>query len=105
VRHLPVNVRPGDDPGEELVLLRLLRYPNDGEVIFHPITLRWPAAEDSSAEIAWSKSLRLRAYTRDDLVGLALRHGFDATGTYGSVSREDFDPRDSHDLVLHLTRS
>lgn len=105
VRHLPVNVRPGDETGEELVLLRLLRYADESEVIFSPITLRWPPAEESPAEIAWSRSLRLRAYTREQLIEVALRHGFEATAVYGSVRREEFDPVQSHDLVLHLTRS
>jgi hypothetical protein len=104
VRTLPVNVRPGSNPDEELALVRLLRYEEDGTVLFSPTTLRWRADHDPPVEVKWAKTVRLQAWSDDQLTAVAARHDFEVVEGFGTVNRDAFDPIESHDLFLQLQR-
>ncbi len=104
VRTLPVNVRPGDSEDEELVLLRLMRFSEEGKVLFSPSTLRWRPGEDPPVTVQWTKTILLEAWSADDLVAVAARHSFEEVERFGSVEGEAFDPIHSHDIILHLRR-
>jgi SAM-dependent methyltransferase len=104
IRALPVNLRPGDNDDEELVLVRLLRYEEDGTVLFSPTTLRWTTEHDSPVEVKWSRTMRLQAWSDDELTAVAARHDFEVVERFGTVNRDAFDPIESHDLFLQLQR-
>lgn len=105
VRHLPVNVRPGEGDDEEIVFLRLLRHVDEQWTDFVPVTLRWGAGEEEPVALDWSRVIRLRAWTREEMTSILGRHGFELLRTHGGMQEEDFDPVESHDIVLVARRS
>ncbi len=103
-RHLPINVRPGENDGTEVVFLRLLRDAGDGRMLFFPTTLELVADdEDEPVRLVRSRRVELRAWTRDTL-GPGLRSaGFEAQW-HGDMGGGPFEPLTSPDLVVVARR-
>ena len=104
VRHLPVNVRPGEEEGEEIVFLRLLRHRDERWTDFVPVTLRWGSRQEEPVSLDWSRVIRLRAWTQEEMASILERHGLELLRTHGGMQGEDFDPVESHDIVLLARR-
>ena len=101
-RHLPVNVRPGDD-GKEIVFLRLISPGTAGRVVFFPATLELDPVADEPLSITMSRRVELRAWSRADLASALAAAGFDA-GFHGDMAGGAFVLEDSADLVVVATR-
>ena len=102
-RHLPVNVRPGDE-GKEIVFLRLISAGNAGRVLFFPATLELDPDADEPLSITTSRRVELRAWTRADLTPALAAAGFDAV-FYGDMAGGAFVLEDSADLVVVATHT
>lgn len=102
-RHLPVNVRPGDD-GKEIVFLRLISPGTAGRVVFFPATLELDPDADEPLSITMSRRVELRAWTRADLTPALAAAGFDAV-FHGDMTGGVFVLEDSADLVVVAMRT
>ena len=101
-RHLPVNLRPGDD-GKEIVFLRLMSPAEDGRVLFFPATLELDPHAEAPLTVTMSRRVELRAWTRADLVPALAAAGFDVA-FHGDMTGGEFVREDSPDLVVVATR-
>ena len=104
VRALPVNVRPGTEPGEEIVFLRLMTPQPGGRILFFPTTLTLHADREEPVAVKHSRRVSLRAWTAADLVGAATAAGFRAA-CHGDMQGGPYEPEASSDLVLVAIRS
>ena len=102
-RHLPVNVRPGDD-GKEIVFLRLISPGTAGRVVFFPATLELDPNADGPLSVTMSRRVELRAWSRADLASALATAGFTAV-FHGDMSGGAFVLEDSADLVVVATRN
>lgn len=100
VRALPVNVRPGEREGEEIVFLRLMTPQPDGSLLFHPTTLRYTASAETPLEIVSSRSVRLHPWTLEELEPALLSSGFSIDERWGGMRSERYSAAESPDLVL-----
>lgn len=103
VRHLPVNVRPGDD-GREIVFLRLMSPAASGRILFFPTTLELDPSADEPVVVKGSRRVELRAWTAGELTRAFTGAGFDVA-VHGDMQRGGFDPATSHDVVIVATAS
>lgn len=100
VRHLPVTVNPADAPGEELALLRVIRFEEDARhVLFFPTTLRLPAGPEEP-ELVQARGRRMRCWGAEELLALMSATGFGAVKLYGDVERRPYEPDESSDVVV-----
>jgi len=102
LRHLPVNVRPGD-ADQEIVFLRLLRVLDEDRILFFPTTLELDADAENPVRLERSKKVVLRTWTREALEGAFAAAGFDVTA-HGDMQGGPFLPLESADLVLIARR-
>lgn len=102
-RHLPVNLREGDD-GTEIVFLRLMKDAGGGRILFFPATLELDANdEDEPLRIIQSRRVELRAWTRDALAPLFGSAGL-TPEWLGDMHGGPFDRDGSPDLVVVARR-
>ena len=102
-RHLPVNVRPGDD-GKEIVFLRLISPADNGRMLFFPATLELDPDAEEPLTVTMSRRITLRAWTRADLAPALAEAGFEAM-FHGDMAGGGFVLADSPNLVIVATRS
>lgn len=100
VRHLPLNFRPDEETGGELVFLRLMEPMAEGRVIFCPTTLRFRPGEESPLEVISSRRVSLKGWRRSELEAELEANGFAEREVFGGFGREPFDPETSSDLLL-----
>ena len=62
IRHLPLNVRPGDEGGSEVVFLRLMDLRPDRRLIFVPSTLRLRPEAEPPLELVRSRRVELKGW-------------------------------------------
>ncbi|HEX9639889.1 MAG TPA: class I SAM-dependent methyltransferase [Candidatus Krumholzibacteria bacterium] len=105
VRHLPINIRPGDAAGEEIALVRLMRFVDDKHVVFFPTTLDLPAEGDEGATLRRARAIHLRSWTHQEMIECLGRAGFDVESVEGGVQGEEFEPELSKDVVLRARRA
>lgn len=102
IRHLPINVREGED-GEEIVFLRLMKPLPEGRILFFPTTLTLDADAEEPVAVKTTRRVPLRAWTLGDL-----EPRFEAAGMhvrrFGTMEGGGFDPQASSDLVLLAVR-
>lgn len=103
IRHLPVNVRDGDE-GREIVFLRLMQPRPDGRMLFFPTTLELDPESEEPIRLKTTRRVELRAWTADDLVTRGERAGF-RIALHGDMLGGAFDPLGSQDLVVVATRA
>lgn len=103
-RALPVNLRPGESPGEEIVFLRLMTPGENGAVVFTPTTLRYRPHGEPPVEVVSTKNVLLRSWRYGELRAAAEEAGLGVEATWGGMQEEPFDERTSRDLVLLLLR-
>jgi SAM-dependent methyltransferase len=97
-RFMPVTAREG--PDGEVLFLRMTDFPGGDALEFSILTLR-------KADGKWSLSAKttpLRAIRRQTLVDSLRRAGFATVTTYGNYRFEEFDGRDTADLVVVALR-
>jgi SAM-dependent methyltransferase len=105
VRALPVNVRPGEREGEEIVFVRLMTPQEDGSLLFNPATLRYRPGSEQPLEVVSARNVRLHPFTLDELSPALEAHGFTVKERWGGMKREAYSPGESSDLVLLTRRS
>lgn len=102
LRHLPVNVRPGEGE-KEVVFLRLLKVLDEERIGFFPTTLELDAGAEDPVRLERSKKVVLRTWTRGALEAALGGAGF-AVRAYGDMQGGPFRPGESADLVLTARR-
>lgn len=105
VRALPVNVRPGEAAGEEIVFLRLMTPREDGSLLFHPTTLLFRPEAETPLEVVASRSVPLHPWTAEELEPALAESGFSAEARWGGMREEPYDAGASADLVLLARRA
>ena len=85
----------------ELVFLRFMDHREPGYVDFESVVLR--RRDDAPVELVSSRTTRLRAWTRHELVPIIERE-VGPVAILGGMAREPFDPARSSDLVLLARR-
>jgi SAM-dependent methyltransferase len=105
LRHLPLNFRPpaAGDTGET-IFLRLMQPREDGTVVFTPTTLRYRPEEDPPVEVMSTRSVRLRAWTAEELKERFAAAGFGGFQAYGGFDGGGYDPGGSTDVLALLQR-
>lgn len=103
-RHLPVNVRPDEEAGGEIVFLRLLDWRDDRHVRFLPSTLRIPPG-DAPVELRAARNVVMRTWEREELEARFATGGFAVAQWWGTITGDPFDPASSPDLVGVLRRT
>ncbi len=102
-RHLPVNLREGDE-GEEIVFLRLMKDAGDGRILFFPATLELRHDdEEEPLRMIQSRRVELRAWTRDSLSPVLAEAGLEPSW-HGDMHGGPFDAERSPDLVVVARR-
>ena len=100
VRNLPLNFREGDEEGEEIVFLRLMKPLEDGRALFFPTTLSLrPDDEKEPVRVASTRRVLLRAWTADELGPRLEQSGF-SVELCGDMKGGPFVPERSNDLVV-----
>jgi len=99
-RFLPLNFRPGNEPGEEVVFLRLMTLADDGSLVFTPSTLRLRPGAEPPLEVVSARNVRLRGWRRKELEEALDAAGFDHLDLFGTVGDTPYLPLDSPDLVI-----
>ncbi len=102
-RALPVNVREEED-GTRTVFLRLIEPDGDRWMRFYPTALTLTPGAEEPVRVVRSREVRLRTWTREDLVRPLESHGFEVV-SFGDVEGGPYDPRTSSDLVLEARRT
>lgn len=102
-RALPVNVRPGESDGEEIVFLRLLTFRDDDRVVFVPATFGLDVDADPPLRMETCRRVEVMGWTDRHLVPRAEAHGFDVQ-LFGDMEGGAYDAQRSHDLVLLATK-
>lgn len=105
IRHMPLTFSAGDEPGDELALIRLFGFPDEQHVRFTPTTLEIPADTDAEPRLRRARSVLLRAWSKDDIQSRLSAVGFDEFQIYGGVSDETFHAKNSKDVVLLARRA
>jgi SAM-dependent methyltransferase len=100
LRFLPLNFRGEDEGGGEVVFLRLMTPAGGGRMIFTPTTLRYRPHGEPPVEVVTSRNVDLRAWTRDELVDVLRKAGFESIDSYGTVGNVPYIPLESSDAVL-----
>lgn len=103
-RTLPTNVRPGDAPGEEIVLVRLMTPGEEGRVVFTPATFVYRPHGTPPLELVACRNVLLRGWRRAELEGQLDAAGLSVESRMGGMRREPWDEA-SPDLVLLCRRS
>ncbi len=101
IRHLPLNVRAGED-GSETIFLRVMTPPAGGHVVFTPTTLRYAPEEDPPVRVTATRSVRLRAWTWPELRAVFERAGFDGGDVYGGFGGGPYRAEESSDVLAVL---
>lgn len=104
VRALPVNVRPDEEEGGELVFLRLVQVKPDGTVTFTPTTLRYQPDTEPPVVLLQARTLKLHGWTWVELWDVFHAAGFERSTLFGSFDGSAFDPAASTDLIAVLWR-
>ena len=99
-RFLPLNFREGEEPGEEIVFLRLMTLAADGGLTFTPSTLRLRPDADPPVEVVASKSVRLRGWRRLELEDAFENAGFTHRDLFGTLGEVPYLLLESPDLVI-----
>jgi SAM-dependent methyltransferase len=99
-RHLPLNFRPGDAPGEEIVFLRLMDPRPDGTVVFNPTTLRYRPGQEPPVEVVSTRNVLLRGWKREEVERLLAEASFADRELYGGMREEPYLADASPDLVV-----
>ena len=99
-RSLPLNFRQGDEPGEEIVFLRLMTPTADGGIIFTPSTLRYRPHAEPPLEVVSTRNVSLRAWQRGELETRLRAAGFSSIDAYGTVGDVPYVAMESSDVVL-----
>lgn len=99
-RFLPLNFREGDEPGEELVFLRLMTPGIGGGIVFTPTTLRYRPNGTPPLDVISSKNVQLRAWQRHELQERLEAGGFGTVESFGTVGNVPYVPLESPDAVL-----
>ena len=99
-RFLPLNFRPGNEPGEEVVFLRLMTPGEDGSLVFTPSTLRLRPGAEPPLEVVLARNVPLRGWRRKELEEALDTAGFDHLDLFGTVGDTPYLPLDSPDLVI-----
>ena len=103
IRHLPLNLRRGED-SEEIVFLRLLRPAEKGRILFFPTTLSLDhQSEEEPVSIKATRRVELRAWTAEDLVPMLEELGLHVE-LHGDMQGGEFRAQESSDLVFVATR-
>lgn len=103
-RALPVNIRPGERPGEEIAFVRLMRFEEDGRVIFVPATLALDADAEVPLRLESARRVELMGWTEDQLLPAARAAGFEPR-LHGDMTGGSYGPPASDDLVLVATKT
>lgn len=103
-RFLPLNFRQGEEPGEEIVFLRLMTPHPDGTLVFTPTTLRYRPHADPPLEVVAARNVPLRAWRRAELEALLDAAGFGERTLYGTVGEVPYSATASSDLVIVAVR-
>jgi SAM-dependent methyltransferase len=104
LRALPVNVRPGEREGEEIVFLRLMSPQPGGRMLFFPATLVLRPDREEPLTVHASRRVELRAWLPAELRAAAEGTGF-SVRLHGDMQGGDYDARTSRDLVVVARRS
>lgn len=104
IRHLPLNFRQDPAGPGEIVFLRLMTLDGDRHVRFNPMTLVLRPGEEPSAELKGASEVRLRTWSRGELVEALDSAGFVARATHGDMTGGAFEPEASTDLVMVAER-
>ncbi len=104
IRHLPVNMRAGDDDRTEIVFLRLMKDAGGGRILFFPTTLELQHDAEEPVTVRGTRRVPLRAWTPADLTPRFASAGFDAA-LHGDMHGGPYEASSSHDLVLVATRT
>ncbi|MBP1634082.1 MAG: Methyltransferase protein [Acidobacteria bacterium] len=99
-RFLPLNFRPGGEPGEEVVFVRLMTLHEDGSLVFVPSTLRLRPDADPPLEVVSSRAVPLRGWRRHEIEDALESAGFDHLDLFGTVAEVPYLPLESPDLVI-----
>lgn len=99
-RTLPVNVRPGDGPGEEIVFLRLMTPCPGGRVLFNPTTLRYRPGAEPAVEVVRSRNVELRGWRRAEMEERLAAAGFAQQIVHGGMQGEPWEAEGASDLVM-----
>ncbi|HRC85978.1 MAG TPA: class I SAM-dependent methyltransferase [Thermoanaerobaculia bacterium] len=99
-RALPVNIRPGEQAGEEVVFLRLMTEQEAGTWCFNPTTLRYRPGSEPPLEVVSSKNVLLRGWLLSDLRPRLEGAGFGRLELFGGMEFQPFDAATSADLVI-----
>lgn len=105
VRALPVNVRPGEAEGEEIVFLRLMTPQADGSLLFNPTTLRYRPGAEPPLEVVSARNVTLHPWTADELEPALAGCGFLIAERWGGMRKEPYLAAESGDCVLLARRS
>ncbi len=110
IRHLPINVRDapgasGEESGEEIVFLRLVRPDGDRHMLFYPSTLALHPGADPPLTVQSTRELRLRAWRRPEVEAALEAAGFRIDAIHGDMVGGPYDPEASMDLVVVAERS
>lgn len=104
IRSLPVNLREHPEGGE-VVFVRLMTPDGDRHILFHPTTLHLRPGAERPVELAATKEVRLRAWTRTEIESAFEGAGFECAATFGDMTGGAYEPLDSPDLVVVAVRS
>lgn len=99
-RFLPLNFRPGAEPGEEIVFLRLMTLGEDGGLVFTPSTLRLRADGDPPLEVVAARHVALRGWRRGEIEEVLDAAGFDQLDLFGTIGDTPYLALESFDLVV-----
>lgn len=102
-RALPVNIRPGEQEGEEIAFLRLMRFEEDGRVVFVPATLALCADAEVPLRLESVRRVELMGWTEEHLLPAALAAGLTPC-LHGDMMGGPYTPPASDDLVLVARR-
>lgn len=103
-RSLPLMLRPGPTPGEELVFLRLMTHGEGGRLTFTPATLRHRPGAEAPLEVISAQPVQLQAWRRADLLLPLEKAGFVVREVCGDMLGGPWTPTSS-DLVLVAVRA
>lgn len=102
-RVFPLVLRPGADPGEETLFLRLMTHHGDGRLTFTPASLRHRPGTEAPLEVVAAQEVALRGWRRAQVEALLAARGFTPQACFGAMTGEPWSPG-SQDLVLLSVR-
>ena len=104
IRYLPLNFQPDEEPGGDVVYLRLVELKPDGTVIFTPATLRHRPSAVPPVEVMHSRSVKLHGYTWIELWEIFSSAGFHRFDLFGGFDGTSFKGTESMDLIAVVRR-